>query len=43
MLAKGLKARAGITLNTVGHTEINAWGQTDLYSLVAASTSKSTD
>ncbi|MFB8798097.1 MAG: transposase [Microcoleus sp.] len=43
ILAKGLKARAGITLNTVGHTEINAWGQTDLYSLVAASTSKSTD
>ena len=33
----GLK-QAGITLNTVGHTEINAWGQTDLYSLVAAST-----
>jgi transposase len=31
----GLK-QAGITLNTVGHTEINAWGQTDLYSLVAA-------
>jgi len=42
ILAKGLK-QAGITLNTVGHTEINAWGQTDLYSLVAASTSKSTD
>jgi putative transposase len=38
----GLK-QAGITLNTVGHTEINAWGQTDLYSLVAASTRKSTD
>jgi putative transposase len=31
----GLK-QAGITLNTVRHTEINAWGQTDLYSLVAA-------
>jgi putative transposase len=31
----GLK-QAGITLNTVGHTEINAWGQTDLYSFVAA-------
>jgi len=42
ILAKGLK-QAGISLNTVGHTEINAWGQTDLYSLVAASTSKSTD
>jgi len=41
ILAKGLK-QAGINLNTVGHTEINAWGQTDLYSLVAASTSKST-
>jgi putative transposase len=26
ILAKGLK-QAGITLNTVGHTEINAWGQ----------------
>jgi putative transposase len=35
ILAKGLK-QAGISLNTVGHTEINAWGQTDLYSLVAA-------
>ena len=42
ILAKGLK-QAGINLNTVGHTEINAWGQTDLYSLMAASTSKSTD
>jgi putative transposase len=42
ILAKGLK-QAGISLNTVGHTEINAWGQSDLYSLVAASTSKSTD
>jgi putative transposase len=44
ILVKGLK-QAGISLNlnTVGHTEINAWGQTDLYSLVAASTSKSTD
>ena len=30
ILAKGLK-QAGIVLNTVGHTEINAWGQTDLY------------
>ena len=35
ILAKGLK-QAGITLNTAGHAEINAWGQTDLYSLVAA-------
>ena len=43
ILAKGLKARAEINLNTAGPAEINAWGQTDLYSLVAASTSKSTD
>jgi len=35
ILAKGLK-QAGIILNTVGHTEINAWGQNDLYLLVAA-------
>ncbi len=42
ILAKGLK-QAGIILNTAGHAEINAWGQTDLYSLVVASTSKSTD
>ena len=42
ILVKGLK-QAGISLNTVGHTEINAWGQTDLCSLVAASTNKSTD
>ncbi|MDP8933092.1 MAG: transposase, partial [Cyanobacteriota bacterium] len=41
ILAKGLK-QAGIILNTVGHTEINAWGQNDLYSLVVTSTSKST-
>jgi len=41
ILAKGLK-QAGITLNTVGRTEINAWGQNDLYSLVVTSTSKST-
>jgi hypothetical protein len=41
ILAKGLK-QAGITLSTVGHTEINAWGQNDLYLLVATSTSKST-
>ncbi|MEG3929971.1 MULTISPECIES: transposase [unclassified Microcoleus] len=44
ILAKGLKqAGVGFNLNTVGHTEIKAWGQTDLYSMVAASTSKSTD
>ncbi len=42
ILAKGLK-QAGIILNTAGHAEINAWGQTSLYSLVVASTSKSTD
>jgi putative transposase len=30
ILAKGLK-QSGITSNTVGHTEIHAWGQTDLY------------
>ena len=41
ILIKGLK-QAEINLNTVGHTEIHAWGQTDLYSLVAASMSKST-
>ena len=36
ILTKGLK-QAGISLNlnTVGHTGINAWGQSDLYSLVA--------
>ena len=33
ILVKGLK-QAGINLNTVGHTEINAWEQNDLYSLV---------
>ena len=42
ILAKGLK-QAGIILNTAGYAEINAWGQTDLYSLVVASTSKSTN
>ncbi len=37
ILAKGLKqAGVGFNLNTVGHTEIKAWGQTDLYSMVAA-------
>jgi len=43
ILAKGLR-QAGITLNsnTVGHTEINAWGQNDLYSLVVTSTGKLT-
>ena len=41
ILAKGLR-QTGITLNTVGHTEINVWGQTDLYSLVVTSTSKLT-
>lgn len=41
ILAKGLR-QAGITLNTVGHTEINVWGQADLYSLVVISTSKLT-
>jgi len=30
ILATGLK-QAGITLNTVGHNEINAWGKNDLY------------
>ncbi len=42
ILALGLR-QAGINLNTVGHTGINAWGQTDLYSLVVTSTSKLTD
>ena len=42
ILALGLKARAGINLNTVGHTGINALRQTDLYSLVVTSTSKLT-
>ncbi|WP_293343146.1 transposase [Microcoleus sp. CAWBG58] len=41
ILAKGLK-QAGIILNTAGHAEINAWGQTDLYSLMVTSTGKST-
>jgi putative transposase len=41
ILAKGLR-QAGINLNTVGHTEINAWGQSDLYSLMVTSTSKPT-
>lgn len=42
ILAKALR-QAGIDLNTLGHREINAWGHNDLYSLVATSTSKSTD
>ncbi|WP_366053658.1 transposase [Microcoleus sp. PH2017_34_RAT_O_A] len=41
ILAKGLR-QVGINLNTVGHTGINAWGQTDLYSLVVTSTGKLT-
>ncbi len=41
ILAKALR-QAGIDLNTLGHREINAWGQTDLYSLLVTSTSKST-
>lgn len=41
ILAKGLK-QSGFNLNTAGHAGINACGQTDLYSLVVASTSKST-
>jgi len=41
ILEKGLK-QVGILLNTAGHAEIKAWGQTDLYSLVVTSTSKST-
>ncbi len=41
ILALGLR-QIGITLNTAGHAEINAWGQTDLYSLVVTSMSKLT-
>ena len=41
ILAKALR-QAGIDLNTAGHAGINAWGQTDLYSLVVTSISKST-
>lgn len=44
ILAKGLKqAEINLSLNTVGHTGINAWGQNDLYSLMVASTGKPTD
>lgn len=50
ILAKALRLRrersaerqAGIDLNTAGHAGINAWGQTDLYSLVVTLTSKPT-
>jgi len=41
ILAKGLK-QAKIDLNTAGHAEIHACGQTDLYSLMVTSMSKST-
>jgi putative transposase len=41
ILAKALR-QAGIDLNTAGHAGINAFGQTDLYSLMSPSTSKST-
>ena len=40
--AKGLR-QAGADLNTVGHIGINAWGHTDLYSLLVTSTSELTD
>jgi putative transposase len=43
ILAKAIR-QAGIDLNTLGHREINAWGQTDLYSSkVVTPTSKPTD
>jgi putative transposase len=41
ILAKAVR-QAGIDLNTAGHAGINAWGQTDLYSLVVTSMSKPT-
>ncbi len=41
ILTKALR-QAGIDLNTAGHAGINAFGQTDLYSLVVTSTSKLT-
>ncbi|MEP0784745.1 transposase [Trichocoleus sp. DQ-A1] len=41
ILAKALR-QTGIDLNTAGHAGINAFGQTDLYSRVVTSTSKST-
>jgi putative transposase len=39
ILAKALR-QAGIEINTVGHTGINAWGQNDLYSVMVTSRSK---
>jgi putative transposase len=41
ILAKALR-QVGIEINTAGHAGINAWGQTDLYSLMATSNSKPT-
>src|ERR671932_533912 len=41
ILALALR-QAGIDLNTLGHREINAFGQTDLYSLVVTPASKPT-
>ena len=41
ILSKGLR-QAGLEINTVGHTEINAFGQNEPYSLVVTSTSNST-
>lgn len=42
ILAKALR-QVGIEINTAGHAEINAWGQTDLYSMVATSLDKPTE
>ena len=41
ILAKALR-QTGIEINTAGHAGINAWGQTDLYSLVVTPTGKPT-
>jgi putative transposase len=41
ILTKALR-QAGIDLNTAGHAGLNAFGQTDLYSMVVTSTSKLT-
>jgi putative transposase len=41
ILAKALR-QAGLDLNTLGHREINAFGQTDLYSLMSPPASKPT-
>ncbi len=41
ILAKALR-QAGVDLNTAGHAGINAFGQTDLYSVMVTSASKST-